>query len=27
MKLVAEVKKAVWNEFVSYKNVKNYIEK
>jgi len=27
MKLVAEVKKAVWNEFVSYKNVRNYIEK
>ena len=27
MKLVAKVEKVVWNEFVSYKNVGNYIEK
>lgn len=27
MKLAAEVEKAVWDEFGSYKNVRNYIEK
>lgn len=27
MKLAADVEKAVWDEFSSYKNVKNYIEK
>lgn len=27
MKLVAEVEKAVWNEYGSYKNAKSYIEK
>ena len=27
MRLATEVENAVWNEFGSYKNVKNYIEK
>jgi hypothetical protein len=27
MKLVAEIEKAIWDEYESYKNVRNYIEK